>query len=586
MLACAKLERNTQDNVNGIEYHVHLISQAPGRIVYMRTLARLLIPIAVISGAVLYCPPLNAQTVPQKKPASASVSGRVTLHGKGMPGVTVTAFSQPFTGQAMPSKAVTDQEGNYRLTKIPPGTYQISHFAPIYVLAEQMPPGWRGKSLILAENDDVQNIDFSLERGGVITGKVTDAEGRPAIEESVTLSAEVQNKTEGSGPVYGGNRYMTDDRGIYRMYGVAPGRYKISAGMNEEDPYMSLRPGRLAYRRTYYPDAVDAAAAKIVEVTAGSEAVGINISLGRSLPSFSATGRVVDGETSQPVSGVRFMLQRQTKDGPISMPMMSASNAQGKFRIENIAPGQYSIFNAPQAGSEIRTDTASFDVTDQDVTGLLVKTIRSATVTGTAVIEGTADKSAYSKLTELYLHGYVSSEDGQGIGSQEVALAADGSFRIGGLKPGTLNLFLTKQDRQPSVNLTILRIERDGIVQPRGIEVKAGDQINGVKLVLSYGTGSVRGQLKYENGPLPPGARVGVWLKKPGAAEPQNRGNYVDMRGHFLIEGISAGTYEINVNVNLNNGRRLPIFKQMVEVADGTATDIEVTVDLQAAPNP
>ncbi len=547
----------------------------------MKTLARFLIALAALGGAV--CLPAAAQTAPSKKTLTATVSGRVTARGKGVPAVTVSAFSQPFIGQGVPVKTVTDQEGNYRLANIPPGNYQISPFAPVYVSAEPMPSGWRGKSLILSEGDDVQNIDFSLERGGVITGKVTDAEGRPAIEERVIVSAEMQNKQDGSGPVYG-ERYMTDDRGIYRIYGVAAGRYRVSAGVSDDDTYASIRPGRVSYRRTYYPDAVDAAGAKIVEVTPGSEATGINITLGRSLATFSASGRIVDGETGQPLAGIRFMLQRQTTDGPSTMPIMSASNAQGEFRIENIPPGKYSIFNAPQAGNEMRTDSAPFEVTDQDVTGLLVKTIKPATVTGVLAIEGTADKTAFSKLSELHLHGYVSSEDGRGGGGNEASLAADGSFRLGGLRPGTLNLYLTRQDRMPSVNLTIIRIERDGLPQPRGIEIKAGDQINGIKVVLSYGTGSIRGQLKYENGPLPPGARVAVWIKKPGSMEPTIRGNTVDVRGHFLIEGVSAGTYEINVAINLSNERRLPNIKQMVDVADGAATDVEIVADLKPPP--
>jgi hypothetical protein len=201
-------------------------------------------------------------------------------------------------------------------------------------------------------------------------------------------------------------------------------------------------------------------------------------------------------------------------------------------------------------------------------------------------IEGTADKTAFSKLAESYLYAYVRSEDGPGAGGEQVALAADGSFRVGGLKPGFLNLFLTGQDRRPSVNLTILRIERDGMIQPRGIEIKAGDQISGIKVVLSYGTGSIRGQIKYENGVLPAGARVGVLFKKAGETEPAMRGSSVDVRGHFLIEGIAAGTYELNVSVNVNSGRRPPPVKQMVNVADGAVTDVELTVDLQPAPNP
>lgn len=548
----------------------------------MKTLARFLIALAALGGT--YCQSAAGQTAAQKKTLNASVSGRVTARGKGVPAVTVFAFTQPFMGQGAPVKAVTDQDGNYRLTNIPPGNYQVSPFAPVYISAEPTPGGSRGKSLILSEGDDVQNIDFSLERGGVITGKVTDAEGRPAIEERIILTAEVQNKTDGSAPVYG-ERYMTDDRGVYRIYGVAPGRYRVSAGVSDDDTYPSIRTGRVAYRRTYYPDAADAAGAEIVEVTAGGEATGINISLGRSLATFSASGRVVDGETGQPLAGIRFMLQRQSVEGPSTMPIMSASNSQGEFRIENIPPGKYSIFNAPQAGNETRTDSAPFEVTDQDVTGLLVKTIKPATVTGVLVIEGTADKAAFSKIGDLHLNGYIASEDGRGNGGNEGSVAADGSFRIGGLRPGTLHLYLTRQDRMPSVNLTIVRIERDGLPQPRGLEIKAGDQINGIKVVLSYGTGSIRGQVKYENGPLPQGARVAVWIRKPGSMESSSRGNIVDVRGHFLIEGLAAGTYELNVAIYLNNERSLPNIKQMVDVADGAATEVEVVADLKPTPN-
>lgn len=554
----------------------------------MTTLARLLIALTIICGWICSCPSVDCQTVNAKKAARGSVSGRITVRGKGVPGLTVNAFSQPFSMEVMPLKTLTDQEGNYRLANLLPGTYQISPSAPLYVFTDLTNPGWRGKALLLGEGEEVQNIDFSLERGGVITGKVTDPEGRPVIEERITISAETSNKTGGSEPVYGSsNRYQTDDRGIYRIYGVPPGRYRISAGQNDDDANSVIRPGRLTYRRSYYPDAADAAGAKIVEVSAGNEASGIDITLGRSLPTFSASGIVINGETSQPVSGLRFTLQRQTSEnGRSIMPLMSASNSRGEFRIDNIAAGKYSLFNAPQAGSELRTEALSFEVTDQDVTGLLVKTIKGATVSGVIVIEGTTDKTAMSKLGEVRLHTFVRTDDGDGMGGQEAVVAADGSFRIGGLRSGTLNFFVTNQDRRPSVNLTLLRVERDGVAQPRGIEIKSGDQINGIRLVLNYGTGSIRGQVRLENGVLPAGGRIAVWLKKVGETEPTLRPNNVDVRGHFLIEGISAGTYELNVSVNMNNGRPAPNVKQVVNVADGAATEVEVSVDLQPTPNP
>jgi hypothetical protein len=580
-----KLERNPQDNVNAIEYHVGLIAKVPNRLVHMTTRARLVIALAIICGAVCYGPSVDCQTFTQKKAANGSVSGRITVRGKGLAGVTVTASSQPFLMQVMPLKTVTDQEGNYRLAKLPPGTYQISPIAPLYVLTDAMTAGLRGKSLLLGEGEEVQNIDFSLERGGVITGKVTDPEGRPAIEERIMLSAESQNKTIDSQGIYGSGRFQTDDRGVYRIYGVPPGRYRVSAGQNDDENYAVVRPGRLIYRRSYYPDVPDAAKAKIVEVSASGEASGIDITLGRSLPTFSASGIVINGETSQPVSGLRFTLQRlSSENGRPVMPMMSASNSKGEFKIDNIAPGKYSVFIAPLAASEVRTDAMSFEVIDQDVTGLLVKTIKGATVTGVIVIEG--DKTAMSKLGEVRLQTYVRGDEGEGMGGQEAVVAPDGTFRVGGLGGGTLNFFVTNQDRRPSLNMTILRVERDGVVQPRGIEIKSGEQLNGIRLVLNYGTGSIRGQVKLENGVLPVGGRIAVWIKKVGETEPTLRPSNVDVRGHFLIEGISAGTYELNVSVNLNNGRRVPNVKQIVNVADGAATDVEVSVDVQPTPNP
>lgn len=92
--------------------------------------------------------------------------------------------------------------------------------------------------------------------------------------------------------------------------------------------------------------------------------------------------------------------------------------------------------------------------------------------------------------------------------------------------------------------------------------------------------------MKLENGVLPAGGRIAVWLKKVGETEPTLRPNNVDVRGHFLIEGISGGTYELSVSVNMNNGRRAPNVKQIVNVADGAATEVEVSVDLQPTPNP
>ena len=526
------------------------------------------------------------------KAVTSSVSGRVTIHGKGAPGITVTVRTQvnsPMAVVLQPLKAVTDGDGNYRLTAIPPGSYQIFPIAPVYVPVDLTPSGGP-KTLLLGENEDVQGIDFSIEPGGVITGRVTDAEGRPMIEERITLTTEGDQNSRGRMPIPAMDRAQTDDRGIYRLYGIPEGRYKVSAGVSDDDPYFDPRGGRVSYKRTYYPDTTESESAKVIEVVEGGELKNIDIALGRSLPTFSASGRVVDGETGKPVMGVRFMLQRTIEkgNGTAMAPSFSTSNSQGEFRIENVTPGKYMVLASQDRENELRVDGVPFEVTDQDVSGLLVKTFKGMSFTGNIVVEGTSDKNILSKVAEMRLYVYSQNETTHSGSGREVVISPDGTFRVTGLSPGILTFYYVGQSFGQSPIFSILRLERDGVVQPHGLQIQTGEKLSGITLVLGYGTASIRGEVKFENGPLPPDARVAIWVKRSTeTAEPgyNSRPYNLDVRNHFLIDGLAAGTYDLYVNVYVP-GRRLPPAKQVVTVPEGGTTDVEVTVDLKANPDP
>ncbi|HEX7773124.1 MAG TPA: carboxypeptidase-like regulatory domain-containing protein, partial [Pyrinomonadaceae bacterium] len=123
---------------------------------------------------------LWAQAAP-KQPTKAprgSVSGRVTIKEKSAQGVVVSLRRNDFMNQfEVAQRATTDQDGNYRIVNVPPGTYEVTPSAPAFVpsdLKEQ-----RNKTVLVGEDEDVENINFALVRGGVITGRVTDADGRP-----------------------------------------------------------------------------------------------------------------------------------------------------------------------------------------------------------------------------------------------------------------------------------------------------------------------------------------------------------------------------------------------------------------------
>ena len=136
---------------------------------------------------------------------------------------------------------------------------------------------------------------------------------------------------------------------------------------------------------------------------------------------------------------------------------------------------------------------------------------------------------------------------------------------------------------------SISRIERDGLVQTSGVEVKVGEQVTGLKIFLNVNTGTIRGVVKTEHGELPPTARISVWLNNSGTEggrmQPQPMPPAtVDSRGRFILEGVAAGTYEVNANVFLPEARRSFSAKQLVNVSDGVVSEVTLNIDL--APQP
>ena len=118
----------------------------------------------------------------------------------------------------------------------------------------------------------------------------------------------------------------------------------------------------------------------MIEVAEGAEVSNIDITVERSLPGFAVIGTVVDGETGQPVTDLMVGLRRLVNDREDSgvMGALTVPNRRGEFRIENVPPGKYATYTASQAASELRADRVTFEVVDQEVTGLLVKTLRDS----------------------------------------------------------------------------------------------------------------------------------------------------------------------------------------------------------------
>ena len=529
--------------------------------------------ILVIFGAAL-C--IQSQTISTKGP-TATISGKVTLkgNGKGLPGIVVGLRLMESSNQRTArQKSVTDEEGNYRLSNVPPGNYEVVAVAPVFVSSGE---DSRSKTLLITKDETIENINFALIRGGVITGRVTDSDGRPLVEQEVALLPVQAYRGE---QMKSGSR--TDERGIYRIFGVWPGSYRVAAGQTNS---FDGRAGA-SYKQVFYPAASEISQAGIIEVTEGSETTNIDITLGRTLVQYSVRGRIVEGETGKPLANVPYGLQTFINENSSgSMSNGAVSNGDGEFRFDNLSPGKYAVLIEHRPDSEWRGESARFEVVDRDVTGLTVKLSKGASVSGVLVLEGTDDKVAQAASKRMQLFAYAMTENQSYNSGRSGIVNQDGSFRIAGLSAGTLGFSLFNRDR-----FQIVRIERDGIVYPKGIgiEIKEGEQLAGVRVIINYANGTIRGVIKLENGTLPPNASVLVALQRVGENTGiQPFGSYeplrVDARGQFLQEGLAPGVYEVMGTIYSRDLRSPPPnVKQQVVVVSGGVSDVTLTLSLDS----
>lgn len=533
----------------------------------------------------------------QTTKATAVIAGRVVIGDGGVPGVEVIAVKQETGGGILISgqptqtyNAVTDAEGNYRIINVPAGSLRVTAYAPAHVTPgerNQFGPGNAGKTVNLAEGETAEGVNFSMIRGGVINGKLTDADGRLVIEESVYTFKLDQNgkRAPNASPVF--SEWRTDDRGIFRIYGLEPGRYLVAAGASSEEG--SIRIGRAGgfYRRTFHPEAVEEADAKIIEVRSGGEAENVDIRLARAAKGYVATGRVVDGDTGKPIVGV-MIGYGIVKDRGSSFGMgNSTTNSLGEFRLEGLTPNTYTAYaQLMSTDSENYSENIKFEVLGGDVSGLEIKMRRGSSISGLATVEGVRDPTVLANLSKLR----VSAQNLGGeltMGNSGATINANGTFKLGGLRPGKTRLYA--QPFGPVKGFSLLRVEHDGRIV-KEFELNPGDQLTGVTLVFSYGNAGIFGRVEIKGGTLPPGSRMSVTARREGeeaGSISSIRPAQVDARGQFLLEGLSPGNYKLILVAypqDFQPGQKPPRAEQNVTVGSDGRQEVSMVLDLSAQP--
>jgi protocatechuate 3,4-dioxygenase beta subunit len=538
---------------------------------------------------VLFFPAAGARgQSPDTRPkGTGSISGRVTIGGKAVFGITVAALGGvPYSQRA--TQTTTDSEGRYRLFGLAAGTYQVTALAPALISADQANNyPYSGKTILLSTAEAVEDVDLKLVRGCVITGRITDEEGKPVIEERINLeSLGEPSRIQMSSSYMNQQMYQTDDRGIYRIYGLPSGRYKVSVG-SEAGGFARLG-ARGNFAQTFYGDTNDAGKAIVVELSEGAEASNIDIRLGRRGTTFSVAGRVVDSEKGEPVAGVRPMYGSISKANPGSGVFIGGlpTDQRGEFRFDGLEPGHYTIsISSRVEGGDFYSEPIVFDIVDHDVTNLELKALRGLTLSGIVVPESDSSRDTLARFAGARIIAAINTASNPPAHSQGWGIIApDGSFRITGLAPGRATIYIYSQENPNSRRFTQIRIERDGVEQPPEINLPAGQSISNLRVLVSYGTGVIRGMLKFENGTPPPNARAYVRIKKDGRN--LEMGTTIDARGHFRMNDVPAGNYEVTLNLGfsapLPAGQRPPEPppKQFVTVADDTEAEVNFTINL------
>lgn len=425
----------------------------------------------------------------------------------------------------------------------------------------------------------------------MITGKITDADGRPLVQQHVNVFRGADFQQQPMRQLYpAAGSVQTDDRGIYRVFGLAAGRYKVASGRGDDTGSGNYyEPSRVIYKQVFHPDAADQTKATIIEVREGSETANVDITMGAPIQTFSVSGRVIDAEKGLPMPNIRFFFQRRSGERFEFSDLSAVSNIQGDFIAEGLQPGKYGITMFGNQDQDMRIETLTFDVIDGDVTGLTVRMIKGSSISGVILLEP-EDKKAFARLSELQIRAYVTAPSGTAASygaSIFSPIGPDGSFRLPGLSPGQVSFWLTTPlGGPPAKGFAILRTEHNGVVMARGIELKEGDQLTGVRIVLSYGSASIHGTVKLENGALPEGGRMFARLVKPGTPPAQIASSPVDARNQFLLEGVAPGLYEVVVLVFSPNTRNQVTSKREISVQDGVVNQVSVTVDMTPQPQP
>jgi hypothetical protein len=349
-------------------------------------------------GAQIQRPPRDARER-EREVGTAIVRGRVQTADTGAP-IRRAQIRAVSPGSRDTRLVTTDADGRFELRDLPAGRWELTASKGGYVAMRygQRRPFEAGRPLELADGQIVQQVNFALPRGAVIAGRVLDEFGDPVAGARVqALRYQLSQGTRRLTPT--GMVAQTDDTGGFRLYGLMPGAYYVSAllrALPADDATDST-----GYAPTYYPGTGSVTDAQPVSLGVSEEAT-ISFAL-QAVRTARISGAVVTS-TGVPVANGMVMLLAPDGGGagPMAFGAGNRIRSDGSFMLSNVAPGTYTLMASSggpalrTGGGEIEIGTLPITVAGDDVTGMTVVTGRGATISG-AVVAAQGSSAALTK---------------------------------------------------------------------------------------------------------------------------------------------------------------------------------------------
>jgi hypothetical protein len=535
--------------------------------------------------------PESAASARPARPQSTAVvlSGVVTVDespARPLRHAIVTATGTEIAG---PRQVVTDDDGRFAFSDLPPGRYSLTAEKPGYVktyYGSKRPGRPPGTAVAVLAGQPAPTVTIGVLPGAVIAGTVRDQFGAPISGSQVSLKHSL---------VINGRRRMvdvpnlrlpevtTDDRGRYRIYGLPPGDYAVycsGAGMSYasvretnsidvEAALQELRTGRGASGNTtppppprqvsivggYLPGVPDAESAQILPLRPGEERSGADI-VTRPLRSLRVEGSSV-GPGGTPMRNIMIAIVNTADDTVVGRVGVISPGPDGRFAVTAIPPGRYVIAGRAAENGAGETDhhpyfaEAEFAVGDQDASGIVLQFERGVSITGRIVppAGAAAADAARVRLGLTPVDSYTAFVPTRIVATTQ----PDGTFRFDGVGPGKWRVTGASLPSGWSLRSAVLGV-RDTLDVP--FEVRLGQPLTNLTVAMTNRPAELTGVVSDASGqPTAEYSMVafstdrGLWTSAPRRVSGAAR---LSSDGRYRISGLPPGEYYLAALVDFD----------------------------------